>query len=87
MCFVYCMFTLQLDRERCIGSATCQAAAAQFWRLDPDGKINLIKGMENADNTVQERIIDQKDFKLAMESAQACPVNAIHIIRNGQKLI
>ena len=80
-------FTIVLDREKCIGSATCQALAPQFWKLEKDGKINLIHGTKRDDDT-HERAIEQKDFKLAMESAQACPVNAIHIIKKtGEKLI
>ena len=80
-------FTIVLDREKCIGSASCQALAPGFWKLDKDGKINLIQGVQKKDD-IQERAIEQKDFKLAMESAQACPVNAIHIIKKtGEKLI
>ena len=79
-------FTLQLDREKCIGSATCQAVAPDYWKLAEDGKINLVQG-KRVSSDIFERVLDQKSFKLAMESAQACPVNAIHIIKNGQKLI
>ncbi|HLC74347.1 MAG TPA: ferredoxin [Candidatus Nanoarchaeia archaeon] len=80
---------LKLDREKCIGSATCQAVAQKFWMLDKDGKINLLQGVKNADNSEQTLEIDSKDFKSAMESAQACPVNAIHVInkKTSEKLI
>ena len=82
--FVMPQFIIQLDREKCIGSGTCQAVASKFWKLNDD-KIDLIQGKKNVDNTEQTREIDSKDFKLAMESAQACPVNAIHILNKQTK--
>ncbi|HLC19974.1 MAG TPA: ferredoxin [Candidatus Nanoarchaeia archaeon] len=78
-------FTIILDREKCIGSASCQALAPKFWKLDNDGKINLLNSTKKHD--MQERTIEKKDFALAMESAQACPVNAIHIMKDNEKLI
>ena len=79
------MFKIILDREKCIGSASCQALAPKFWKLNKDGKIDLIDSSHQKD--MQELAIDRKDFNLAMESALACPVNAIHIMKNKEKLI
>ena len=78
-------FMIKLDRERCIGSAACQAISSKLWALDGDGKINLLKGFKNNDNSEQTREIESKDFKEAIESAQACPVNAIHIMNKQTK--
>jgi len=78
-------FTILLDREKCIGSATCQALSSKFWKLNDDGKIDLLKSTKNADNSEQTRDIDSKDFKEAMESAQACPVNAIRMLNKQTK--
>ena len=81
-------FIIQLDREKCIGSNSCQAVGPKFWKLNNDGKIDLLKSVKNSGNTEQAREIDSKDskdFKEAMESAQACPVNAIRVMNKLTK--
>ncbi len=56
------------------------AVAPKFWELKEDGKVDLIEGKRNADNSLHERIIEADDFEIALESAQVCPVNVIRII-------
>ena len=80
-------FIVELDRERCIGAAACAAAAPKLWRIGDDTKTNLVGGKQNKDNTLQTREIDEKDLKAHMEEAQSCPVNAIHIKKDDEKLI
>ncbi|MBI4153012.1 ferredoxin [Candidatus Woesearchaeota archaeon] len=81
-------FIIKLDREKCIGSGACTAAAPSFWRLEEE-KTNIIGGTKNADNSIQTREIDEKYLKCNADAAESCPVNAIHILKKdtGEKLI
>ncbi|HLC87377.1 MAG TPA: ferredoxin [Candidatus Nanoarchaeia archaeon] len=80
-----------LERNECVGAAACVALAPKVWKLNEDGKVDVIvKGAKvNKNNTVHEFEIDEKDFKKNLEAAESCPVNAIHIknLDNGEDLI
>jgi ferredoxin len=65
-----------LDRNLCIGAAACEIAAPNLWEIDKeDGKANL-KGGSKVDGKHEtfEIIIDEKDYKVAKDSAEVCPV-------------
>ena len=83
------LYIITLDRERCIGAASCCTACPKFWKLNDDGKVGLVGGGKNADNSVQTREIEDVHLRENMDAAQVCPVNAIHIKRkeSGQELI
>lgn len=55
-----------VDRELCIGAATCLAVAPEVYELDEENKA-VVKPFSGVDD---ERII---------QSAKACPVNAIYL--------
>ncbi len=73
-------FKVTLEREGCIGAAACVAAFEKLWDIDEEGKAKIIMGggkrLENGD---WEIILEEKDLAQALESAQVCPVNVIHI--------
>lgn len=65
-----------LDRNLCIGAAACEIAAPKFWEIDKeDGKANLKGGGKiEGQHEKFEIIIDEKDYKIAKDSAEVCPV-------------
>jgi ferredoxin len=82
-------YKIVYDREGCIGAAACVAAYPERWTLADDGKADLKDALPNDDNTEQTLEISEEEFQKMMDSAQACPVNVIHIIdlETGQRVI
>ncbi len=82
-------YKIVYDREGCIGAAACVAAYPERWSLADDGKADVKDGTQNDDNTVQELEFTEEEFQKMMDSAQACPVNVIHIIdlETGERVI
>jgi ferredoxin len=76
-------------RDICIGAAGCVAVAPDVWELDNERKAVLKGGSQTSDPDVFEKEIDEEELQINLEAAQACPVNAIHIIdkKTGEKLI
>ncbi|MDH7476670.1 MAG: ferredoxin [Microgenomates group bacterium] len=60
-------YKVWVDRNLCIGAATCIAVAPKTFQLDKEGKAVIL---ETADKEMIETII---------EAAKACPVAAIFI--------
>lgn len=58
------------DRERCIGCGACAAICPSNWFMDEDSKSSLKK-----------TIIEQKEEKCNKTAAEACPVQAIKIVK------
>jgi ferredoxin len=79
------MHKLQQDRENCIGCGACEAVAPDFFEMKDDGK-SQIKGAKKI-KELWERDFDEKDFETIKEAADSCPVNVIHIIKDGKKII
>ena len=76
------------NRSDCIGAAAC-TAVDQSWVMNADGKADLKGSGSKIDNTVQEKIIEEKDFPAMLEAARVCPVAVIHIydLETGEKII
>ncbi len=58
-------YTVTIDRDMCIGAATCAAIAAQTFNLDDDAKAIILSSAGKDDDTT------------VLEAAKACPVSAI----------
>ena len=71
------------ERSQCIGCNACVAVNSINWEMNGDGKSDLFKGKFKGEN--QE--LELKDIGNNKEAAEVCPVNCIHIIENGIKLI
>lgn len=56
-----------VDRDLCIGAATCVAIASKTFNLDPEAKAVIL---ETAEEDLDETIV---------EAARACPTSAIII--------
>lgn len=66
---------MRIDRDLCIGAATCVAIAPRAWALDDEAKAIIL-------DTVEE----ETDETL-LEAAKGCPVMAIFITdENGKQL-
>jgi len=74
-------FKIVHNRKECIGCGSCAAVCEKYWELKED-KANL-KGAKNED--LQELEVDNLDT--AMDAAECCPVNCIHIYEEGEKKI
>ncbi len=65
--------TMRIDRDLCIGAATCVAIAPKAWALDDEAKaIILDTSDEETDDTL-------------LEAAKGCPVMAIFITDESGK--
>ena len=68
-------WTMRIDRDLCIGAATCIALAPKAWALDDEAKaIILDTCQEETDNAL-------------LEAAKGCPVMAIFITDETGKQI
>ena len=67
--------TMRIDRNLCIGAATCVAIAPKAWALDDEAKAIILDSSE-----------EENDDAL-IEAAKGCPVLAIFITdENGKQL-
>jgi ferredoxin len=67
--------TMRIERNLCIGAATCVALAPKAWALDDEAKAIIL-------DTVEE----ESDESL-IEAARGCPVLAIFITdENGKQI-
>ena len=73
------------DREICIGCNACATICDKYWKMNDDGKADLI-GAKKVGEFFELEI---DDLECNREAAELCPVNCIHIIdlKNGKKLI
>ena len=60
--------TVQVDRDLCIGAATCVAVSPKLFALDNEAKAILLDSGNN-----------QESFQTIMDAAKSCPVAAIMI--------
>lgn len=67
--------TMSIDRNLCIGAATCVAIAPKAWALDNEAKAIILDSS------------DQETDDTLLEAAKACPVMAIFITdENGKQI-
>ena len=67
--------TMRIDRDLCIGAATCVALAPKAWTLDDEAKAIIL------DTATEET------DEILLEAAKGCPVLAIIITdENGKQL-
>ena len=68
------------NRPDCISCGACAAIDPDTWKMDEkdDGKADLI-GSKRREDGWEEKEIEEKDLEINKESAEACPVNVIHI--------
>lgn len=67
--------TMRIDRDLCIGAATCIALAPKAWALDDEAKAIIL---DTCEEETDEALID---------AAKSCPVMAIFITDESGKQI
>lgn len=68
-------WTMRIDRDLCIGAATCIALAPKAWALDDEAKAIILDTSEEETN------------EALLEAAKGCPVMAIFITdENGKQI-
>ncbi len=74
------MLKVKVDRELCIGAASCIAVAPNTFELDSEGKAVIKKkdGTMTSDYVNYADIADEEGNIL--NAAKSCPVNAIVIV-------
>ena len=75
------------DRPGCIGCWACVAIAPEHWKMDEDGKSSVINAERKIENLEVKEEITEKEFAGNLDAAENCPVNVIHIIKNGKEII
>lgn len=68
-------YKVWVDRNLCIGAATCVAVSSKSFALDNEAKAVILK------------TIDEESLENIIDAAKACPVSAIFIEdENGNKI-
>lgn len=68
-------WTMRIDRDLCIGAATCVALAPKAWALDDEAKAIILDTTEEESDTA------------LLDAAKGCPVMAIFITDETGKQI
>ena len=76
-------YKIVYDRNNCIGSFACVVVAPKFWGVNEDNRADLKAGILNKETGFYELIVEAEDYKIALESAEVCPVNVIMIEEIG----
>lgn len=78
-------YKIKVDRNLCIGAASCVAVAPKVYELDNEGKAVILK----KDGTRISDYVEYKDIDDTEEnilySAKSCPVDAIIIVEVDEK--
>lgn len=81
-------YVVRFNRKECIGVFSCTAVLPEAWKVAADGKADLSGSREIEPDTFELEITREELTKM-LESAEVCPVNAIHITEKdtGRKII
>ncbi|MFH1443424.1 MAG: ferredoxin [Candidatus Micrarchaeota archaeon] len=82
-------YTIELDRDGCIGAAVCEAVCPKHWKMADDGKVDLADSVKGDKGEFYTKEVDEADFESMKMAADGCPVKVIHITNKdtGEKLI
>lgn len=82
-------YRVELDRDACIGVATCVAIIPDELSMADDNKVDVRDSMQDQKTKFFVREISENELKTWIEAAEVCPVNVIHItdLETGKRLI
>ena len=63
------MTRVEVDRERCVGSGTCEMLAPDLFEVGDDGIVTVLRPEA-----------DGEDADAAEEAVQACPTQALSLV-------
>lgn len=79
-----------VDKDLCIGAASCVAVAPGVYELNGENKAVVLKkdGTKNFGPVQKQELLDQQiDDETLLLAAQSCPTNAISVYdENGNKI-
>ena len=70
--------------DKCIGCGACAAVCSEHWEMGNDGK-SILKNAKKIDENTS--VLELEESGCNMPAAQSCPVNCIHIEKDGKKEI
>jgi ferredoxin len=70
-------------RALCIGCGSCAAICSDFWELDKDG----FSSLKHSKKIGGSEELELKEIACNQEAAELCPVNCIHIYKDGKMII
>jgi ferredoxin len=62
------MTRIEVDRDRCLGTGTCEALAPDLFEVGDDGIVRVLRPLDGAD-----------DRALAEDAVSACPTRALSL--------
>ena len=63
------MTRIEVDRERCVGSGTCEMLAADLFEVGDEGIVAVLRPE-----------LDGDDVDVAEEAVRACPTQALSLV-------
>lgn len=78
--------SIRVDRDLCIGNASCVAVASSVFELDPENKAVLRRKTPppSSDMTARKDLEDQAiDDETLLLAAKSCPTHAIFVYDEG----
>ena len=76
-------FKIVLEREECISCENCVTECSDSFEMGDDSWAH-VKGSARVGNNDE---LETDDMGCTKQAAEACPVNIIHIIEGGNKII
>ena len=76
-------YKIVYDRNGCIGAGACVGMSPKDFEMANDGKADLKESQDENGNFV--KIINETDYKSALDAADACPVAVIKVIKVEEK--
>lgn len=78
-------FLIDHNHPECIGCGACAAILPDFWVMEGD-KAHL-EGSSKVGEHENLELATEDDFNKNKEAAESCPVNCIHILKDGEQVI
>ena len=68
---------ITIERGGCIGCGSCAMLCSQCFKMESDGKSDLVGGERTAEGNAELEI---QELSCVQESVDACPVQVIHVV-------
>lgn len=65
------------EREKCIGCGSCAALCPKYWKMNEDGKSDLLNSQKNIKTGNYE--LELRKIICNQEAADSCPVQCVKI--------
>jgi ferredoxin len=81
-------YKVEFDRKGCIGAETCAIIHEKGYKMNKDGKADLLGGAPNGQEGHFELVVEEPDLPLHKQAAEGCPAEVIRItnLETGEKV-